>query len=535
MAQRTFNILTGDDTEFINSTGSWALYGYEDFEIERRLLFADQHHSLCFTPLIVTPTGFSRDGVGEVTVTVPSGHGLEVGDMIDVSGVVPATFDGSFEVTSSSATEITFSQDGDAETSTSHGMIGRQITAVLTSIPVSTGFKGDSLQFHSRIYSEKPFTAVIELSTDQGTSSSARTRVTESTWGVCRGGRLEIPDIGAAMTASISITLKEFGPASVHISLPFLYGTSQIFNSAFMFNLYQYLPNVIQQADLNLDNIPEALLARILEAGLYWADSALTSHYDFEYVDEDLASRLNYTPSESTLVEPAFLDIENAEWLAQFLGFKLQNPAVTATPWGAFSGFSWAAIQSDIDPNNDYSVTALSRSSNVVTATLGSHPIVTGDTIFLRNADSGFNGTFEVTSYTASTISWTQTGSDVTALVGGAVYLPDTEWEELEDFSPDFYDQSTYIRWQLNNAYAGINAGTLQAVKEAAKFNLSDTQIVTITTSYLSSPWNILVTTKTSETPNGVDNQSNETVLAEINKAKPAGFKLYHICTSTGS
>jgi len=57
------------------------------------------------------------------------------------------------------------------------------------------------------------------------------------------------------------------------------------------------------------------------------------------------------------------------------------------------------------------SITAISRLSNVVTATIGAHDLVVGDAVSVTGV-SGFTGNFQITAVTATTVSWAQTGTD---------------------------------------------------------------------------------------------------------------------------
>lgn len=410
---------------------------------------------------------------------------------------------------------------------------------LLEGIPVPIEYVGQVLDFHVRTFCDARIRVRVTLSTNQNTESIKFTAAAAGRWNIARGSNLTIPDIGSVVNANVRLCFFDHNQNPIRVAVPFLYAPEDAFSSKFAASVFLSLPRVMTSADFDPEAIPNNLFYRIIEAGLFYSEYALDSLYDFEYVDEVTAALLDYSPTPSSLVDPGQVSFETAEWLAQFMGFSLDNPSLAATPWGALSAAnnitSWGELESVIDPNNSFQITALSRSSNVVTATVSSHTLTNGTEIFVRDCTAGFNGTFIVTSNTPTTVSWAQTGADVTAIELGAIYESDTEWEELENFDPDFFDQTTYIAWQLEYGYQGYAAGTLQALKAAAAFNLIDTKMVTITKNFGGDPWHVRVTTKTSETPGGVDNQPAVTVLQDITRVKPAGFQYSHICTATGT
>lgn len=70
-------------------------------------------------------------------------------------------------------------------------------------------------------------------------------------------------------------------------------------------------------------------------------------------------------------------------------------------------------------------ITALSRSTNVVTATVNAPKLSVGMTVFILGvADTSFNGTFVVTGNTGSAITWAQTGANDTDTTGVLLYTP---------------------------------------------------------------------------------------------------------------
>lgn len=71
------------------------------------------------------------------------------------------------------------------------------------------------------------------------------------------------------------------------------------------------------------------------------------------------------------------------------------------------------------------SITALSRSSNVVTATVNAPRLSVGMTVFVLGcADAAFNGTFTVTANTGSTVTWAQTASNDTDTTAVMLWTP---------------------------------------------------------------------------------------------------------------
>lgn len=88
-------------------------------------------------------------------------------------------------------------------------------------------------------------------------------------------------------------------------------------------------------------------------------------------------------------------------------------------------------------------------------------------------------------------------------------------------------DADDFVQWQLENAYFGWNAGTLEAIRESTQQILSGSKICLVFSG--GSAFAILIYTLVSQTP-GVANQgdSSNEVLAIANLAKPAGFSLTH-------
>lgn len=71
------------------------------------------------------------------------------------------------------------------------------------------------------------------------------------------------------------------------------------------------------------------------------------------------------------------------------------------------------------------SITALSRSSNVVTATVTAPRLSVGASVFVLGcADATFNGTFTVTANTGSTVTWAQTAGNDTDTTAVMLWTP---------------------------------------------------------------------------------------------------------------
>ena len=86
-----------------------------------------------------------------------------------------------------------------------------------------------------------------------------------------------------------------------------------------------------------------------------------------------------------------------------------------------------------------------------------------------------------------------------------------------------------FFEWQVSTGYYGYAAGSLKAVREAAKRVLTDTKTCTITNNYSGSPWRILVQTKVSETPDATSaGQSLDSMLDLMAPARPLGVIIAH-------
>lgn len=421
------------------------------------------------------------------------------------------------------------------------------VTVELSGIPISIGYADSTIQFHARIKSASRVVASVTFTHNQTMPASYEqtrtTVVSANSWVVCRSNMLPIPNIGTSVSATISIEITGHAGEPVSLTLPFLYGTFDVDLSYFTVSTFGQLPQFFRdvertQAEQNI--LPEYPMLRLLECGLSTADEVFDDYYRIENVDIETAGQLIYTPTPSLLVSPVGVNDSSAAWLAQFLGFRLDNPQQTTTAWGGLPS-TWHAVLTEIDPDDPaVNVVSLARSSGTVTATFAaSHSFAPGQTISVVAVDgtaTSFSGTFTIAGAPPGTsITWSQSGADETATETHKVGLLDTEWSELEDSNPDFYDRAGYTAWQLENAYSGLRAGSLTALINAAKLNLSGDKIVTVVKRYTGNPWRILIKTKTSETPNGVNLAASEIILNAIKTVKPVGFKVDHQCTANGA
>jgi hypothetical protein len=186
-----------------------------------------------------------------------------------------------------------------------------------------------------------------------------------------------------------------------------------------------------------------------------------------------------------------------------------------------------------IDPTTDvvFTVASLDRVSEQVSAvvleSIGS--LAAGDVVSVSLAGS-FNGQYQVIDVDlgTSTITWEQEGAPDESRSDGVITVVDTEWIEIEAYETDVTGIDEYLRWQVGNGYYGVNAGTKEAITEAAKQVLRDTQTVNIYQNWEGNPWRIKVYTKTSETPEGIEGAPSQRVLEAIERARPAGYEIIH-------
>jgi hypothetical protein len=107
---------------------------------------------------------------------------------------------------------------------------------------------------------------------------------------------------------------------------------------------------------------------------------------------------------------------------------------------------------------------------------------------------------------------WTQWIAQIDTADAGTT----VEWQEIESFDIELIGLEEYFRWQLVTGAYSQNAGTLNAIKQAAQNVLSGTKTVDIY-SNTANPYTIYVRTLTAET-------DEVTLAAALYAAKPVGF-----------
>jgi hypothetical protein len=142
-----------------------------------------------------------------------------------------------------------------------------------------------------------------------------------------------------------------------------------------------------------------------------------------------------------------------------------------------------------------------------------------------------FSGTVPITRFASSL----ETVSDAFILDSSTLDSLDTlkitSYLELNPPSIDEEDQRALVKWQIDNGYYGINAGSDDALIESAKLMLVGTKTVSLEYDYSTSPFEINVVTRWDETFGGNESligQSSPLVLEAVSKARPLGVRVTH-------
>ena len=142
-----------------------------------------------------------------------------------------------------------------------------------------------------------------------------------------------------------------------------------------------------------------------------------------------------------------------------------------------------------------------------------------------------FSGTVPITRFASSLETVTEPFILESSALDSADTLRVTSYSELNPPAIDEEDQKGLVKWQIDNGYYGINAGSDNALKESAKLMLIGTKTVSLEYDYSTSPFEINVVTRWDETFGGdvsLIGQSSPLVLEAVAKARPLGVLVTH-------
>ena len=153
-----------------------------------------------------------------------------------------------------------------------------------------------------------------------------------------------------------------------------------------------------------------------------------------------------------------------------------------------------------------------------------------------------FTGTKPVTRYESSLDTVTIPfilGDEISSgsLLDGDDGLLLTSYAELNPPIFTLEKQIELLGWEVDNGYYGINAGTLPAVVDAAKQQLTGEQLVVVEYDYATTPWVINLFSEWYETYGATGEEdvgsSSKLVLSAVEYARPLGVKITHTMTHT--
>lgn len=283
------------------------------------------------------------------------------------------------------------------------------------------------VQFHSRFYSEHDIlmSTQIENVTTSETSDEASFSAVGNLWSTAWS---PVIDFGTSNNAefNVVISITNHDGNKFWMTLPHLINNVGFYRNMWIFNSRKFLPTVLWDRDM-VQEFPSYPFHRLFHALTSAAGESINIAYAIARYTNKQISPLSVIGDArySQLVDIDYMDVDNADWAAQFIGSRILKSILY---------------------------------------------------------DDG---------------------------------------QELITDPPEF------IRWQLNNAYFGRNAGTTEAIRESVKRALTGNKTVWIFPG--GSSFTINIYTLTDETLGAeVEGDSSEIVLKFATLAKPLGFQLSH-------
>lgn len=403
---------------------------------------------------------------------------------------------------------------------------------------IGSDYANDKMVGSAFIYPYAPLQVAIRINSSIPTQTDiVYVNCPALTWTLVRSAELEVPSNITNQNYYMTILFKSSGGLQhFHVGHPVLTNSYGFTQNRFLRETMMFMPQVLTEID-SQQTEPTFPMYRFMDVGLVYADSGYRQSIDFRYRDISEGYDETDDTTKSTLVDPDVAESEYLPWLAQFVGIQLPRIVGGSTPWGNLPP-TWEQIMEDIDPVADvtYNISSVTRDgAGTVTALLTTSPagLQVGYVVSVRDT-VGLDGQFELIDVDlgTNTVQWSQEGSSTTETVGN-ITLVDTSWLEIEAYNTADSNFLPKRRALVNEARTGHRAGTLGALENAAKVNLTGTKAVNIIVEPIESPWIIYVQTLTSETPSGVTGQPATPIVIELNKVRPMGFTVIHECVAS--
>jgi hypothetical protein len=413
----------------------------------------------------------------------------------------------------------------------------------INGIETSIDDGGDDLSFHARVKCLNPISSNIKIFRLSSDSFSEKFSVSPSErWSIIRAQPIEVPISNQRSVFSIEITFADHQGKDIFLALPTAYLEYAFVRNPVLREALRQLPEIFLEIDSEQTD-PTNPMLRLFEIASAWGGYSEKLRQQFRYLDIETAQNENLQGFKSALVDPAATEERFLPWLAQFTGIFLLGSRTATTAWGSLPPNWDELLEVDDFTSIDIEIISISRDSEgLVTAVVdnetayglevGDIVLVYGTSDFNVTPDDGGVALISVTNeITTSTLQWFDAG-DVASESAG--YVNFVEWKEIEEFGAATAGLSEYWRWQIETHYNGYQAGTVEAIKESAKFFLTGEKFCEVKThvandSTWEDRWNITVKTLVNETPGGtIGSLSSPVVLDAVSKTKPAGFVLNH-------
>lgn len=223
------------------------------------------------------------------------------------------------------------------------------------------------VQFHSRFYSEHDIlmSTQIENVTTSETSDEAAFSAVGNLWSTAWS---PVIDFGASNTAefNIVISITNHGGNKFWMTLPHLINNAGFYRNMWIFNSRKFLPTVLWDRDM-VQEFPSYPFHRLFHALTSAAGESINIAYAIARYTNKQISPLSTIGNArySELVDINYMDVDNANWAAQFTGSKIIK-SVTATVQDAFVIGSPTKGQLSDDPEYQYELGPESTSQELI-------------------------------------------------------------------------------------------------------------------------------------------------------------------------